>query len=37
MEGESGVSICIIDELYYSGIQRDQIQGESCVTPSIID
>ena len=29
MEGESGVTRRIIDELYSSDIQRDQIEGES--------
>ena len=29
MEGESGVTRSIIDELYSSDIQRDQIEGES--------
>ena len=37
MEGESGVTWRIIDELHASDIQRDQMEGESGVTKSIID
>ena len=37
MEGESGVSRSIIDELHSSDIERDQVQGESGVTRSVID
>ena len=37
MEGESGVSGSIIDELHSSDIQQDQIKGESGVTLNIID
>ena len=37
MEGESGVPGSIIDELCCSGIQGDQLEGESRVTRSIID
>ena len=37
MEGESGVTQSIIDELHSSHIQRDQMEGESGVTRSIID
>ena len=37
MEGESGVTRSIINELHSSDIQRDQMQGESGVTQSIID
>ena len=37
MEGESGATVSIIDELRSSDIQRDQIRGESGVTQSIID
>ena len=37
MEGESGVTRRIIDELFSSDIQRDQMEGESGVTRSIID
>ena len=37
MEGESGVTRSIIDELHSSDIQRDQMEGESGVTRSIID
>ena len=29
MEGESGVTRSIIDELHSSNIQRDQMEGES--------
>ena len=36
MEGESGLSRSITDELHSSDIQRDQIEGESGVTGSII-
>ena len=32
MEGESGVTRNIIDELHSSDIQRDQMEGESGVT-----
>ena len=37
MQGESGVSRSIIDELDYSDIEEDQKEGESGVTRSIID
>ena len=37
MEGESGVTRNVIDEIYSSDIQQDQMEGESGVTPSIID
>ena len=37
MEGESGVTRSIIDELHSSDIQGDQMEGESSVTRSIID
>ena len=37
MEGESGVTRSIIDELHSSDIQRDRMEGESGVTRSIID
>ena len=36
MEGEGGVTGSIIDELHSSDIQREQMEGESGVTPSII-
>ena len=36
MEGKSGVTRSIIDELLSSDIQRDQMDGESGVTQSII-
>ena len=36
MEGESGVTQSIIDELHSSDIEGDQIEGESGVTRSII-
>ena len=36
MEGESGVTRSINDELHSSYIQSDQIEGESSVTRSII-
>ena len=37
MEGESGATRNIIDELHSWDIQRDQMEGESGVTQSIID
>ena len=37
MEGESGITRSIIDELHSSHIQGDQGEGESGVTRSIID
>ena len=37
MEGESGVTRSIIDELHCSDIQGDQTVGESIVTRSIND
>ena len=37
MEGESGVTGTIIDELHSWDIQGDQIKGEGDVTRSIID
>ena len=37
MEGESGVTRSIIDELLSWDIQRDQMEGESGLTRSIID
>ena len=37
MEGESGVTRSIIDELYSWDIQGDQMEGECGVTRSIID
>ena len=37
MEGESGVTRSIIDELCSSDIQGDQMEGEGGVTRSIID
>ena len=37
MEGESGVTRSIIDQLNSSDIQEDQMEGESCVCRSIID
>ena len=37
MEGESGVTRSIIDELHSSDIQRDQMESESGVTRSIIE
>ena len=37
MEGESGVTRSIIDELHSWHNQRDQMEGESGVTRSIID
>ena len=37
MEGESGVTRSIIDELHSWDIQGDQMEGESGVTQTIID
>ena len=37
MEGESGVTQGIIDELHSSDIQGDQMAGESGATRSLID
>ena len=37
MEVESGVTRSIVYELDSSAVQRDQVEGESGVTPSIID
>ena len=37
MEGASGVTRSILDELHSSDIQGDQMYGESGVSPSIID
>ena len=37
MEGGSGVTRSIIDELHSSDIEGDQMEGESGVTRSVID
>ena len=37
MEGESGVTRSIIDELHSSDIVRVEMEGENGVTPIIID
>ena len=37
MEGGSGVTRSIIDELHFSDIQQDQMECESGVTRSVID
>ena len=37
MVGESGVTRSVIDELASLDIQRDEMEGESVVTGSIID
>ena len=37
MEGESGFTRSIIDELHSSSIQGDKMEGESGATRSIID
>ena len=37
MEGESGVTRSIIDELHCSDIERDQLDGGSGVTRSFSD
>ena len=37
MEGESGVILSIVDEIYSLDIPGDQMEGESGLTPNIID
>ena len=37
MEGESGVTRSIVDELHSSDIQLEQMEGESDVTRMIFD
>ena len=37
MEGESCVTLNIINELHSSAIQGDQMEGQSVVTRTIID
>ena len=37
MEGESGVTRSMIDELHSSAIQGDQMEGETVVTRRITD
>ena len=37
MQGESGVTPGIIDQLHSSDIQRDQMEGESRVARRLID
>ena len=37
MEGVSGVTRSIIDEVHSLDIQRDQMEGEGSVTGSVID
>ena len=37
MEGESGITRSIIDELHSWDIQGEQMEGESGVTASMID
>ena len=37
MEVESGVTRSIFDEVHFSDIEGDQMEGESGVTQSIID
>ena len=37
MEGESGVTRSIIDQLHSWDIQGDQMEGESAVTQGVID
>ena len=37
MEGESGVTQSIVDELHSWDTQRDQVEGEIGATRSIID
>ena len=36
MEGETGVTRSIIDEIHSSDMQRDQMEGETGVTRSIL-
>ena len=37
MEGESGVTPTIIDDLHFCDIEGGRIEGENCVTRIIID
>ena len=37
MEGESGFTRSIIDELHFSDMQGDQMESEACVTRCAID
>ena len=37
MEGESGVTRSVIDEIHFLDIQPDQMAGESGVTRNIVD
>ena len=37
IEGESGVTGSIIDEIHSSDIQQDEMEGESGVTRRIVD
>ena len=37
MEGESGVTLSIIDELHTWDVEGNQMESESCFTRSIID
>ena len=37
MEGESGVTRSVIDEVHFNDIQQHQMEGESGITRSIID
>ena len=37
MEGESGITRSIIDELHTSDLEGDKLEVESGFTPSIID
>ena len=37
MEGESGATRSVIDELHSSDVQPDEMEGESGVTRSFID
>ena len=37
MEGQSGATRSIMDEVRSSDVQRDKMEGEMCVTQSIID
>ena len=37
MEGGSGATRSIIDEIHYWDIEGDQMKAESCVNGSVID
>ena len=37
MEGESGITRSIFDDIHSSDLQQGQKEGERCVTGSVID